>query len=101
MMLGLIILVSVGILLLAIGYMIWKKEKITLLHDYHYDKVTEEDKKEFCALSGKGIVIIGVGLIISAVFMESVEEMWSFLPMIIGFAIGLGFLIYAGYKYNR
>ena len=100
-MLGLIILVLVGVLLLIMGYMIWKKEKITLLHDYHYDKVSEEDKKVFCALSGKGIVVIGIGLLLSAVLVEINETMWSFIPMVIGFVIGIGMLICAGNKYNR
>ena len=42
--------ISVGffvILFLVLGYLVWIKEKITLFHSYHYDKVTEENKKAF------------------------------------------------------
>ena len=38
MLLGLIIEFLVGILFLYLGFLIWKKEKITLLHDYHYKR---------------------------------------------------------------
>ena len=47
-MLASIILGLVAISLIVLGYLIWKKEKISLLHEYHYDKVLEEDKKAFC-----------------------------------------------------
>ena len=43
-MIGSIILGLVGIVLIALGYLVWKKEKISLFHDYHYEKVSEEDK---------------------------------------------------------
>ncbi len=46
-LLGSLFLGSIGIVLVVLGYMVWKKEKISLLHDYHYDKVEEEDKKHF------------------------------------------------------
>ena len=33
-----------------LGCLMWKKEKITLLHSYHYDKVSPSDKKVFCKI---------------------------------------------------
>ncbi len=49
--------IGVGVLALVfiyLGYLMWKKEKITLLHSYHYDKVPPSDKKIFCKISGLG-----------------------------------------------
>ena len=51
---------AVGVLLAVFGWLIWKKEKITLLHDYHTDKVAPENRKAFCTLSGIGILVIGL-----------------------------------------
>ena len=31
----------VGIVLIVLGWLIWKKEKISLLRDYHIDKVSQ------------------------------------------------------------
>lgn len=99
-MFGAVILGLVGIALLVIGYLIWKKEKITLLHDYHYEKVSEGDKKAFCTISGIGIFVMGVGLLVNAVIFGFTESLWSFLALALGFAVGISLLIYAGKKYN-
>ena len=42
--------IGIGVLALVfiyLGCLMWKKEKITLLHSYHYDKVSPSDKKGF------------------------------------------------------
>ena len=100
-MVGVVVLGIVGIVFLVMGYLIWKKEKISLLHDYHYDKVSREDKTRFCAISGLGIVVIGVGLLITAVIFGVTESIWSFLIFAVGLGVGLTLLFYAGKKYNR
>ena len=81
---------AVGALLAVFGWLIWKKEKITLLHDYHTDKVAPENRKAFCTLSGIGILVIGIGL----------ESAASFLCFAAAFIAGLALLITAGRKYN-
>ena len=101
MLAGSILVGLVGFVLIILGYMVWKKEKISLLHDYHYDKVSEEDKKAFCTISGIGVVLIGIGLFITSIIIGITDSMWSFIPFVIGFVAGLIMLIYSGIKYNR
>ena len=74
MLAGSILVGLVGFVLIILGYMVWKKEKISLFHDYHYDKVSEEDKKAFCTISGIGVVLIGIGLFI--IFHLNVKLIW-------------------------
>ena len=100
-MLGAIILGLVGLVFLILGYLIWKKEKISLLHDYHYNKVSSEDKKAFCEMSGKGVFVIGIGLESAAVIIGITDSPWSFIPFVVSFIIGLTMLIKAGSRYNR
>ena len=100
-MIGSILTGLVGIVFCALGYLIWKKEKISLLHDYHYDKVRPEDRKAFCALSGVGVISIGTGLLITAVLLAMTDSIWSFMAFAGGFAAGLALLMTAGKKYNR
>ena len=100
MMIGSIITGLVGIVLVVLGCLIWKKEKISLLHDYHYDKVTEENKKAFCTIMGIGVLIIGFGLFVTAIMIGTTDSAWSFLAFVVGFVVGLAFLIYAGSRYN-
>ena len=99
-MIGSIITGIVGIVFIVLGFLIWKKEKMSLLHDYHYDKVSEENKKAFCTLSGWGVISVGIGLMITAVIIGITESVWSFMAFVMGFVIGLVLLIYAGKKYN-
>ena len=101
MIIASIILGVVGIIFIILGYLIWIKEKISLLHDYHYNKVSEEDKKAFCAISGIGVLIIGVGLIVSASLAVIIDSPLSMIPFVVGFVIGIVMLIYAGIRYNR
>ncbi len=99
-MFGSIVMGLVGVALIVTGLIVWKKEKISLLHDYHYDKVTEENKKSFCALSGAGLSVMGAGLAATAVLLALTESAWNFVALAAGFAIGLLMLVYAGMKYN-
>ena len=98
---GTIIVCVIGIICTILGYLMWKKEKISILHSYHYDKVSEEDKKAFCTISGIGVVLIGIGLFITSIIIGITDSMWSFIPFVIGFVAGLIMLIYSGIKYNR
>lgn len=79
-----IIIMGIGILFLALGYLLWKKEKISLLHDYHYDKVSEENKKAFCTISGSGVISIGTGLFTTAVIFGITDSALSFIAFAIG-----------------
>ena len=100
MIISVIILTLVSILMLVMGWLIWKKEKITLLHEYHYNKVSRENKKAFCTLSGIGLILIGIGIGIYAALLAITNSAFSFLAFAAGFAFGLALLLYAGKKYN-
>lgn len=100
-MIGSMITGLIGAVFCAIGYLIWKKEKISLLHEYHYDKVSPEDKKAFCTLSGRGVLAVGIGLLITAILLKTTDSVWSFMAFAAGMVSGLALLIHAGKKYNR
>ena len=90
-----------GSVLTVLGLLLWKKEKITILHDYHTDKVREEDRKIFCALSGIGLTVMGAGLLVTAVLLGITGSVYSFAAFAAGFAAGLAMLTAAGIRYNR
>ena len=96
--------IGIGVLALVficLGYLMWKKEKITLLHSYHYDKISPSDKKVFCKISGWGVISIGIGLMATAIIIGIIDSALSFIAFAFGFVMGLSLLIYAGAKYNR
>ena len=101
MLFELILLLIVGMIFIILVWLIWKKEKINLIHSYHYDKVAESDKKAYTALMGKGAVIIGAGIILTGLINFFSHTGLGFIVFGICFVLGLGFMIYAGIKYNR
>lgn len=77
--------ISVGffvILFLVLGYLVWIKEKITLFHSYHYDKVTEENKKAFCKISGIGLIVIGIGVLVAGIICSVTNSMWGGISLV-------------------
>ena len=100
MLIGCITVAAVGALCTVLGLLLWKKQRITLLHDYHYRNVTEENKPDFCRLAGQGVLCIGIGLLLTAVLLAFTDSPGSFLCFAAGFAVGIGLLVTAGRRYN-
>ena len=98
---GVLITGGVGAIIAVMGWLIWKKEKLSLMHDYHVKKVSAKNKTAFCRLSGIGLIAIGIGLLISAVILFVTDSAYSFLCFAVCFVVGLAMLITAGAKYNR
>ena len=101
MIVGVIVLCAVGIALAVIGLLIWKKEMISLLHSYHYDKVSKKNKKAFCTLSGIGLLLLGSSLLICAVVFAVTESVLSFTAVALGLSAGLSLLVIAVRRYNQ
>ena len=101
MLLELIFLGIIGVVFVIVGWLVWQKEKINLIHSYHYERVTEEDKKPYTAIMGKGTIVIGLGIIYTGTIDFITQTGWGWIVFGICFVIGLGCMIYAGLKYNR
>ena len=101
MIAGIIIVGAVGILFIVLGWLLWKKEMITLMHDYHVNKVSEENKAAYCKLAGIGLMEIGLGAVVTAILLCFSESPKGFITFAIGFVIGFAMMIAAGRKYNR
>lgn len=100
-MLGEIIVVGVGVLFIILGYLVWIREKINVLHSYHYRKVSPENKKNFCKMTGQGLILIGSGLLITGIVNSKTHSIYSFIAFAVGLIAGITLLVYAGAKYNN
>ena len=99
MIIGILIEAIVGILCIVLGFLIWKKQKISLIHDYHYRNVKEEDVPSYTRQIGSGLIIIGSGILLTGMLDLLNSSLW-WVPLIIGFSIGLIVIIKAQKKYN-
>ncbi len=92
---------GVGILVALMGWLIWKKQMISLLHDYHTSRVSSEDKPAFCRTAGIGLTVIGAGLLPTAVLFGVTGSVLSFLCFAVCFVAGIAILVSAERRYNR
>lgn len=97
----------VGVLCVVIG-ILNMKGNIKMLHSYHIKRVTEEDRLPFGKLVGKGMIIMGVSIMIFSVlsaltlYLENdVYTIIGVVIMVVGFIVGLGMAFYAMIKYNK
>lgn len=99
MIVGFIIELVVGLICITFGLLIWKKQKVSLVHDYHYKNVKEEDLAAYCKLMGIGIIVIGIGIILTGLYFLIFENMLGLLILLLGFVVGI-IIINKAQKYN-
>ena len=90
-----------GLLFLCLGLQIWKKQKISLIISYHSGKVSEDNKRAYCTLAGIGVLLMGVGFLLSGICTAFVRSALVFVPMTAGLVSGIALLTAAVLKYNR
>ena len=99
MIFGVIIDLAVGALCVVLGLLVWKKQKVSILHDYHYKNVRKSDLPAYTRQIGIGLIIIGLGIIITGFLNLADSSLW-WISLLAGFIIGLIILYKAQKKYN-
>ncbi len=94
------ILFGVGILFVVLGLLLWKKQKITILHDYHYKNVKKEDVSAYTRLMGIGQIVIGVGLCLTGLLMLITQSQAVWTVFVLGMVIGLILMHRTQMRYN-
>lgn len=85
---------------LFMGWRIWKKEQITLIHSYHYKKVAESDKRAYTEQMGKGVIIMGIGMLLTGVIDYLTHTPYGWIGFVVCFIWGFAIIISAQKKYN-
>ena len=102
-----ILSIIIGIVCIVIG-ILNMHGNISMMHSYHINNITEENKKPFGKMVGTGMIIIGISLIIYGgffilleLFKDDIYLTIANITLIIGIIIGLGISLYAIKKYNK
>lgn len=99
-MFELLLMLAIGGIFIFIGWRIWKKEQITLIHDYHYSKVSESDKKPYTEQMGKASLVMGTGMLLTGIIDFITHTSFGWIFFIAFFIIGLIIMVRAQLKYN-
>ena len=94
-----IVLLILGVLISVIG-IVNIMGNISTIHSYNRRKVKEEDIPKYGRAVGTGTLIIGVSLIAAFVTSFWNEKIMAFI-VVLALVIGLGFILYAQFKYNK
>lgn len=95
-----VVLVSLlGIALFTIGWLVWKKQRLDLLHVYHRKNVKAEDGRVFAIKMGQGLCVMGAGIVLASVLLLC-NRSWGWLVFILSFEVSLVILIRTMLRYN-
>lgn len=100
MIFGAIIFFAVGSVCIILGFLIWKKQKLSLLHDYHYQNVKKEDIPAYTGQIGAGMMVLGAGIAAAGIFELASSSFW-WIPLSAGIVTGLFLMCRAQKKYNE
>ena len=94
-----LMLLILGLFISAIGF-VNIKGNISTIHSYNRRKVKEEDVPKYGKAVGTGTLIMGISLVLAFV-----ASFWSELLIAIivmpAFIVGIGFILYGQFKYNK
>ena len=81
------------------GYCI-KKGNIGLLHLHNKIMILNEDKDSYCRMIGRGLMIMGLGALISSLLSACLNNENYLFILLASSAIGVTMCYYAVFKYN-
>jgi len=99
MIIGVIIEFMVGLSIIIIGILLWKKRMLSILHEYHYRNVRQKDIPAYTRQIGISLIIIGAGIVITGILNLFYSSLW-WIPLLGGFSLGLIMLYITQKKYN-
>ena len=100
MIIELVLMNVLGVIFIYFGFLIWKKEKISLIHSYHYKKVKQCYKKCYTEMIGKGILTIGIGMIFTGIIDYTTKSAGGWIIFGVTLFYGLSIIIKAQKIYN-
>ena len=100
MLFELIFFPAIGLLLIVLGLLIWRKRKITLIHDYHWKNVRKRDVPAYTRLMGIGLCVMGAGVALTGPINVVFHTQKGLFAFAAGFAAGMILMGKAQKRYN-
>ena len=97
---GTVVVLAVGLALAVIGLLIWKKQMISLIHEYHYTKVSKKDVAPYTRLMGVALIVLGAGIAAAGALIFLAGSNYGFALAVLAF---IAFFVISGRaqkKYN-
>lgn len=95
--------ILLGVLSILFGVIIWKKQKITLIHGNSNTNIKKEDLKGYTESIGKSYIILGISmftLIILRITDNDIYDFICFILWMLGFVTAIVNIIKTQKKYK-
>lgn len=90
---------AISALFFVLGFLLWKKQRISLIHDYHYKHVKKSDVPAYTRLMGIALLLMGAGCFIAGIILPFAPE-YSCIPLVLGIVMGTLVMNKAQKTYN-
>ena len=100
MIIELVTYIGVGILCLIFAFLLIKKQKINLIHDYHHKNVIKEDVPAYTKKMGIGRLLIGAGCVVTGIINFFTKKQFGIAALVICSLAGFVVTHKAQKKYN-
>ena len=92
--------IAVGLVLIALGILVWKKQMLRILHEGHYRNVKPEDIPAYTRSMGIGQIVIGAGLGVTGAMRLFSGSILTWAPFAAALVAGFAVLHTAQMRYN-
>ncbi len=93
-------MIVLGIIFIILGF-VNCKGNISSIHWYNRRKVSVEDIPKYGRCVGVGTIICGTTLLVTATIEIILQNPIVEIAILVGFAVGLAFILYGQFKYNK
>ena len=97
---ALVFMLALALAFVWIGLLIWKKQRIDLIHEYHHTKVSKKDVPAYTKLMGIAMIVIGAGIGVGAAVTFLVSKSLGFPLVIAAIIAGAVLMSRAQKKFN-
>lgn len=101
MIIGLLVFALVGILLLVLGFQIWHKQRISLIHSYHHVHVKQRDVPDYTRGIGQAAMLLGASILLAGVINWASGTAWGWLAVGVGFFAFVVWVFGVQRRYNK
>ncbi len=100
MIFGFVICLAVGILCMILGIIVWKKQKLSLIHDYHIQNIQPENVPAYTRQIGAGLILCGAGCWTIGTAIVTEKTGLLIVGLLLGLLIGTAILAGAQIRYG-
>lgn len=91
----------IGLALLRVGWLIWKRQRIDLIHEHHTHRVSAEDRPAFTAGMGRALMLIGAGCLLCGLINWLSGTWWGWAAFVTAFIAGCARMLRLGSRCSR